>query len=498
MNYAFKTVAAWIIVALAILPWSSYGQETAQPLFSQEEIEQIVAPIALYPDPLVAQVLMASTYPIEIVSEARWMQENLNLSGQALQDALQQQTWDPSVKSLTTVPDVLSMMNDKLDMTQRLGDAFLAQPNDVMNAIQDLRAKAMAAGTLNSSSQQVVSMTPADTAEGIVTSTITIESTDPDVLYVPTYDPNYVYGTWPYPSYPPYYYYPYGYAPGTAFLSFAAGVAVGNALWGYPNWRNGNLNINVNRYNSFNRTTINNTNWTHNVGHRAGVPYRDVASQQKFGKGELPGYQSREVFRGRAEQSRQAAAPAPASMANTNWTQRIDQTTPRINQTPHTNQGAARREAIKPSTQEQRASAQVWQSISAQQQRVSAQTAQNLSAQSHRVNAQTLHNPSIQPRRVTPQTLQNHVAQQPHRINVQTLQNHAAQPRVNPQQLQRAAANFNAGGQGAAAFEGINHGAQVRNFSNRGAASLASSRAAAVNRGGFSGGGAVNSGGWRR
>src|ERR1700728_3695743 len=127
---------------------------------SEGQIEQLVAPIALYPDPLLSQVLMASTYPLEVIEAARWSQANSTVKGEALQDALQSQSWDPSVKALTAVPQTLQMMNDKLDWTQQLGDAFLAQQQSVLDAVQTLRAEAQAAGNLQSTPQQVVTTAP--------------------------------------------------------------------------------------------------------------------------------------------------------------------------------------------------------------------------------------------------------------------------------------------------------------------------------------------------
>src|SRR5262249_50788384 len=172
----------------------------------------LVAPIALYPDSLLAQVLMASTYPLEVVEAARFQKANPSLKDKALDDALQKQTWDPSVKSLVSFPEVLTMMNEKLDWTQRLGDAFLAQQSDVMDAVQVLRNKAQAQGNLQSNEQQkvIVQQPPADAPAGSPP-VIVIQPANPQVVYVPTYNPTVVYGSWPYPSYPPYSYYPPGY-----------------------------------------------------------------------------------------------------------------------------------------------------------------------------------------------------------------------------------------------------------------------------------------------
>jgi hypothetical protein len=167
------------------------------------QLDQLVAPIALYPDPLLAQVLMASTYPLEIVQADRWAKANKSLKGDALTAALDKQDWDASVKQLVSTLTVLAMMNDKLDWTQALGDAVLAQQADVMDAIQRLRAKAQANGKLETTKQQKVTVTQ-DQGSPI----IEIEPASPEVVYVPYYDPGVVYGAWPYPAYPPYYFPP--------------------------------------------------------------------------------------------------------------------------------------------------------------------------------------------------------------------------------------------------------------------------------------------------
>lgn len=246
---------------------------------SKAQIDQLVAPIALYPDALLAQVLMASTYPLEIVQAARWISANSRLKGKALEKAAKDQSWDPSVKSIALVPQVLQMMNDKLDWVQQLGDAFLAQQEDVMAAVQGLRKKADDAGNLKATKEQKVTTRTVKSREVIV-----ITSTSPEVIYVPVYDPVVIYGRWPYPASPPYYWYPPGYVARSAFW-FGAGVAAGAALWGNVNWGNNKVNINVNHYNNFNRTNIKNANWRHNANHRKGVPYRDRAVRERYGRG---------------------------------------------------------------------------------------------------------------------------------------------------------------------------------------------------------------------
>ena len=269
--------------------------------FSQEELDQLVAPIALYPDALVAQVLMASTYPLDIVAADRWVKSNPVLKDKALEDALQQQPWDPSVKSLAVFPQVLTMMSEKLDWTQKLGDAFLAQQKDVLATAQALRAKASAQGNLKDTNEQKVITTTENN-----TTVIKIEPTNPEVVYVPTYNPTVVYGSWPYPAYPPYSYYPPGYVAGGALLGFTAGVIVGGALWGNCNWGGGDVNINTNRYNNFNKTNIQNGNFKHDSSRRGAVPYRDQNVARQNGRAPSADAASRDAFRGRAEAGQQS------------------------------------------------------------------------------------------------------------------------------------------------------------------------------------------------
>lgn len=274
------------------------GVKPATKTFSQQDLDQLLAPIALYPDDLLAQMLMASTYPLEVVQAARWVQANPKVTGKALEDAMAKMPWDPSVKSLTAVPQVLQQMNDKLDWMQKLGDAFLAQQKDVMDTVQSLRAKAAAAGNLKSTDQQKVN---AETEDG--QTIYIIESTKTEVVYVPIYNPYYAYGPWWYPpAYPPYYMYPpaYVYPP---HVAFTAGIIVGAAIWGGVNWHHGGgVYVNVNHYNSFNRTNINNGSWNHNVDHRGGVAYADqnVARQYNRG-GDMQSAQTRDNYRGRAD-----------------------------------------------------------------------------------------------------------------------------------------------------------------------------------------------------
>jgi hypothetical protein len=255
---------------------------------------------------------MASTYPLEIVEADRWAKANAQLKGDALATALEQQTWDPSVRSLVNFPQVLAMLSEKLDTTVKLGDAFIGQQKQVMDTIQALRKKAMDQGTLQSGSQQIV----AQSNEG-GTQTIVIQPADPSVIYVPVYDPTVVYGTWAYPAYPPYYYQPPGYHPSSAW-AFTAGVAVG-AAWGYAwgscNWHGGDIDIDVDKNVNINNHIDRNsyraqfgaaqggaTAWRHDVDHRQGVAYRDAQTAQRYGgASSAQAAQAREAFRGRTD-----------------------------------------------------------------------------------------------------------------------------------------------------------------------------------------------------
>lgn len=254
---------AGLLIATLSLPatvpivYAQTGNQSQTSKQSQAQLEALVAPIALYPDPLVAQILMASTYPLEVSEATNWLRANSNLKGSALNSALQQQNWDASVKSLVSFPPVLEMMGSQLNWTQNLGNAVLAQQSDTMSAIQALRAKAKKSGALQSNSQQTVTTQGSGTSE-----TIVIQPANPQVVYVPSYNPTVVYGAWPYPAYPPVAYYPPGYVAGTALLSFGVGMAVGAALWGGCHWSGGSLTVNNNTFNNFNRNT--NSNWSGN------------------------------------------------------------------------------------------------------------------------------------------------------------------------------------------------------------------------------------------
>jgi len=300
-NFFARPLAWAMILLLAAPPVVLTQQGSAAPVFKQEELDQL---LALYPDSLIAQILMASTYPLEVVQADRFAKQNASLKGDALTKSLESQSWDPSVKSLVNFPQVLTMMNEKLDWTQKLGDAFLAQQKPVMDTIQSLRAKAQAAGNLKTTKEQTVI---------VEQKIIKIEPASPQVIYVPTYNPTVVYGAWAYPAYPPYYYYPPGYVATTAAFSFAAGVAMGAAwgyAWGNTNWNGGSVNINnsqnININNNINRNAYaqqlpagGQGNWQHNPANRKGVPYNGQAVQQRYNQA-TPSQQvqARQAYRG--------------------------------------------------------------------------------------------------------------------------------------------------------------------------------------------------------
>jgi Protein of unknown function (DUF3300) len=263
------------------------------PSFRPEEVDQMVAPIALYPDNLLAQVLAASTYPLEIVQAARFVQQNKDLKGEKLMAASKDKDWDPSVKAMLEFPDVLLMMNEKLEWTEKLGNAFLSQQKDVMASVQRLRKKAQESGNLKTTKEQKVIVEEQ-------TKVIVIEPANPQVVYVPTYNPVVVYGAWPYPAYPPVPVYPPGYVAATAAFSFAAGVAIGAAASGYGGWGcgwgNNEVNVNVSKQNNFTQNNYNNSqkyqknqgtknqNWQHNPEHRKGAQYPNQNTAQKYGQ----------------------------------------------------------------------------------------------------------------------------------------------------------------------------------------------------------------------
>jgi len=261
------------------------------PKLPSGELDSLVAPIALYSDQLLAQTLAASTYPLEVIQLQQWMDRNKNLKGKALADAVAKQPWDPSVQAMVAFPDVVQRMAGNIQWTTDLGNAFLAQQSDVMDAVQRMRAKAQGTGNLKTSAQQKVETQTVGGGKQV----IVVEPANPEVVYVPSYDPTVVYGPPP-PAYP---YYPYtypGYVPGTA-LAWGAGIALGAAAWGAwggswgnCDWNHGDVNINNN--NNFNKNVNRNVNrgqagqgnkWQHNSQHRGNAPYGNRQTANKYG-----------------------------------------------------------------------------------------------------------------------------------------------------------------------------------------------------------------------
>ncbi len=311
MRKLFSLSLAFILV----LGGAAFAQDEAPPPLKPEELDQLTAPIALYPDSLLSQVFMATTYPADVAAAAEWSAAHPDEEGDAAIKLVEGEAWDPSVKSLCAFPAVLAMMKEKPDWVQQMGDAFLGQSKDVMDSVQRLRQQAQDAGNLKSNEQQVVkeepAAAPADATSTSTstssTTTIVIEPADPEVVYVPTYDTQVVYGSWAWPSYPPYYFPPPPYYyPGGAIMAgigFATGIAIMDGLWGDCDWGGGDIDIDVDRYNNINvgneiNRGSNNGKWEHNAANRDGVPYRDSGSREKYGKG-VSGADQRSEYRGR-------------------------------------------------------------------------------------------------------------------------------------------------------------------------------------------------------
>jgi hypothetical protein len=307
--YVIQRGLALMIIIMLMLPVGLQAQDLGAPdtavRFSTEELTQMLAPIALYPDTLIAQILMASTYPLELVEAERWLRANKGLTGDALDNALQGKTWDPSIKSLCHYPDVLFAMSDKLDQTRKLGDAYLAQPDDVMAMVQELRRRANEQGTLKTTKEQNVV---------IEREIISIEPADPEVIYVPVYDPYYVYGSWWYPAYYPWYwYYPPGLGITGGYIWWGSPFFIGFGLfsWCWFDWHDRHIYVDYDRARNFHRRhdgDYGKYKWRHNPEHRRGVAYRDKRTSERFGQqpaqrrkidSQMRGYPSREDSRQR-------------------------------------------------------------------------------------------------------------------------------------------------------------------------------------------------------
>lgn len=308
----YQTIAVLcaMLLALGDLPAQAPSSDKAaaeasppaeKPPKSADQLDTLVAPIALYPDPLLAQVLAATTYPLEIVQCRRWLLANAKLKGEELTKAAQKEPWDPAVQALVAFPEALKLLDEKIQWTTELGDAFLTQQSEVMDAVQRMRKKAKDGGKLESSKEQKVEVKVVESK-----TVIEIQPSDPQVIYVPTYNPTVVYPPPVYP-YPPYYpAYPAGGYVATAAISFGVGVAMGafwsgGGGWGWGCGWGGNNNITINNnfssrngyanINGGNRTNVsggrgNGNSWQHNPEHRKSVPYSNRDAAQKFGGGD--------------------------------------------------------------------------------------------------------------------------------------------------------------------------------------------------------------------
>jgi hypothetical protein len=294
-----------LICALLLVPGDlmAYAQSSPQQDAPQEQpaakipndqLDSLVAPIALYPDPLLAQVLVASTYPLELIQLQQWLPKHKDLKDKALVEAVEKEDWDPSIQAMAPLPDVVKQLAENIKWTTDLGNAFLAQQSDVMDAVQRMRMKAKDAGNLKSTEQQKVETKTIESKTVVV-----IEQAQPQVVYVPSYNPTVVYGPPVYP-YPPIVYPPAGAVVAGMAISFGVGMAMGAAWgggWGYNSgWGHSNNNITINNNNNFinnsNRTNVNRpsqrpagggNNWQHNPQHRGGAPYSNRATATKYG-----------------------------------------------------------------------------------------------------------------------------------------------------------------------------------------------------------------------
>ena len=270
-----------LAVCLILIPLQSRAQDSGSlegaEKFSREELAQMLAPIALYPDALLSQVLMASTYPLEVIEADRWVRRQPDLKKTALDDALLDKDWDPSVKAVCHFPNVLALMSERITETTSLGNAFLAQEGEVLDMIQELRARAYAEGNLTTTDEQKVV---------VEKETIIIEPSRYDVVYVPYYNPFYIYGPWWYPAYPPYYWGPMGINIGVGIF-YWPGIYFGFTFgsWCYFDWPLRYIYIDVYkrpRYVRHDRWISQPGRWHHLPYHRRGVAYRDKFTARKF------------------------------------------------------------------------------------------------------------------------------------------------------------------------------------------------------------------------
>ncbi len=294
----FRAIAA-AGAALVVL-WSAASpalaqdqqQQQQQQLLTDAQVQQLVSPIALYPDSLLAQVLTASTYPLEVVMAARWSKDNPNVKGQELENAMRQQPWEESVKGLTSVHDVLFLMSEKLDWTQQLGEAFLAQPDDITKAVQVLRARAEAAGNLKPDEHvKVIKKPPPPGYAGPAPEVVYyIEPVEPEVYYVPVYDPIVVFGVGYWSTIyiaPPFFWYPVWWTPGPIW-GWGPAFFVGPAVWCGYHWYSGGVVVNTVLFSKYSGKPHPGGPQFQKVSfhpeHRGGVPFKNQSLHQQYGK----------------------------------------------------------------------------------------------------------------------------------------------------------------------------------------------------------------------
>lgn len=305
-------VIAFAVLVVGIAQPVVAQQAPGTAAYSQDELDQLLAPIALYPDDLLTQILVASTYPLEVVQAARFVEKNPDLKGVALDDAVAQKNWDASVQSLAAFPQVLAMMSDKLEWTERLGNAFLADQQRVMDTVQSLRRRAETAGSLSSMPQQAVVER---------NNVIVIEPSQPDVVYVPVYDPLTIYGPWWAPAYPPWFWYPppiYGYPVIFTGIAFGIGWPIWSNHWGWghPDWHDHHVVLHPGHNRFWDRPNHPppppGQAWEHSPDHRRGVPYADAQTQQRFQPVSPDAVRQRQNYRGYATPPAQRGIGEPA------------------------------------------------------------------------------------------------------------------------------------------------------------------------------------------
>ena len=322
MRSRFLRVAAAFLATCLLAAAPARAAEPAP--FTAAELDQKLASIALFPDALLSQVLMASTYPSDVAQAVEWAYAHRQFEGDAAVQAVQNKPWDPSVQSLVAFPKVLAMFGENPQWVRDLGDAFLSQPGDVMDSVQFLRAKAKDAGNLASNEQQVITVEPAPPPPQIVvvtappppTQIIVIAPANPQVVFVPIFNPLWAFGPWWHPAFPPFFFPPpprWGWGWSSAArvgFWWGAGIGVSNALWGGVDWRRRDVNINVNRWNTINvnhriDSRDRDVNWRHNASNRHGVPYRNAATRDRLQQ-PVGDIRARDDYRGRELQRERA------------------------------------------------------------------------------------------------------------------------------------------------------------------------------------------------